>query len=108
MASINFFLAYEYSTWQILRKFSNYLISRFLIYIQGGLGFLFLCLYLLRGMISFREEEEEQQREREYILYLLPYFHPYNCPSLTPFYCHINVHASVLILLISSCHSHYH
>ena len=61
------------------------MISRFLVYIQGDLGFLFSRLYLSGGLTPFGEEEE-QQKEEEYILHLLCHLHPCTRVSFAPFY----------------------
>ena len=45
------------------------MINQFLICIQGGLGSLFPCPYLLRSLTFFGEEKGEQQKEKKYIIY---------------------------------------
>ena len=78
------------------------MISQFLVYIQGGLGSLFPCLYLSGGLTLFGEEEK-QQKEGKHILHLLR--HPYLHTCLS-FLCHVHPHAGVWILLVLFFHFH--
>ena len=80
------------------------MISQFLVCIQGGLGSLFLYLYLLGGLTLFGEK---QQREREYILYFFPHPHSQTHLSFFPLHCHANPIASVLNLSVLFCYFHY-
>ncbi len=80
------------------------MISQFVVCIQGGLGSLFPCPYLLGSLTPFGKE---QQREGEHILYSFSHPHPQTRLSLPPLYRHANLAISVLKLLVPSCHSHY-
>ena len=62
------------------------MISYFLVYISGSLGFLFPCLYLSGGLTPFGEEQKHQ-RERKHILYLSSHHYYYTYLSFAPLNC---------------------
>ena len=82
------------------------MISRFLVFIQGGLGSLFYRSYLSGGLTLFGEQEE-QQKKGEHILYPLSHSHPHPRTSLATLHYHPHSRPGVLILLVLFIHFHY-